>query len=120
MLTRRHVLMIGLVCLAFTWTAGTVRAGDEEKKVERIGASLCKAVRSMDGEPILKSYSVRGNKLNMEVYWFGLLSGKKYTSTITITFDSDGDIDNIKYDDNCIIPAYDLTYVEKWRRAQNK
>ena len=74
----------------------------------------------MDGEPILKSYSIRGDTLKMEVYWFGLITGTKYTSDITITYGSAGKIDKIKYDDNCAIPAYDLVYVEKWRRAQNK
>jgi len=115
----KSVVVVCLVCFGSVGTAVKVRA-DEKAKVEAIGASLCEAVRSMDGAPILKSHSMSGNTLSMEVYWFGFLTGTKYTSTISITYEAGGKLSSIKYSDDCGLPAYDLVYVEKWRRAQNK
>jgi len=115
----KSLVAVCLVCLGMAGTAATVRA-DEKDKVEAIGSDLCKAVRSMSGDPILKSHSINGDSLTMEVNWFGAFSELKYTSKITITFEAGGKIGKIKYTDDCGFPAYDLTYVEKWRQAQNK
>ena len=118
MSTLRHLLTICLVFMAIEVSIGSARADDEEWKVEAIGASLCKALRAISSDPILKSYSIQGNNLNMEMLWQSIGS-KKWTSKFTITFGSGGKIDGIKYSDDCTFPSYDLMCVEKWRQAQN-
>ena len=119
-MTLRQILAVCVVFLGLGWVAPSAKADPEQDRVEAIGADLCKAVRSMDGEPILKSYSIRGNTLTMKVVWSGLITGNKYTSDITIMYarGTTGKIDSISYVDTCAIPKYDLDYVEKWRRAQ--
>ena len=119
MLKLNKSLVLSVAALVvFVGMAQTAKAGEREN-VEKIGASLCRAVRYMSGEPILDTYSSTGNTLTMRIYFFGVLTGLKYTADITIYFESgSARISSISYSDNAPT-AHDPVYVEKWKRETN-
>jgi hypothetical protein len=62
----------------------------------------------------------QGNTLTMKVNWFGKVSGKKYTSNVTMVFEQrSARIADVKYSDNGPW-AHEPAFVEKWRRDANK
>ena len=116
-----HCLCLTLALLAgSSFMARQANAeATEAEKVEALGASLCKAVHDMSGNPILDSYSIKGNTITMKVYWFGLITKNKYTSNITLYVEpGTSKVTKIDYSDNGPI-AYDPAYIEKWRRELN-
>jgi hypothetical protein len=109
------VVVVGLLALS-----PAVRA-EERDNIFKFGKVIVEAAHPTGVSHSLKDYSVRGDRLTIEMDWKGGFLDTPYTSTIKIDFESVGGkvrIKAIDYRDDAII-AYNRNNIDRLIRKFN-